>query len=880
MGVKLNGLYSICRPLQYQLQLGSVPVAKRGPGSYLKGSMPLPIHAIREQLEATLLDHGRLVLTAPTGSGKSTQVPQFVVDDLLPEGRVLVLQPRRLAARLLATRVAHERDQQPGGEVGYITRFEKAVCDATRILYVTDGVLLRMLQGDPELRDVSVIIFDEFHERALNAELGLGLARHLQASRRPDLKLLIMSATLDAKATAEYLETTAILEVGGRQYPVETSYQRPKDAREAVWDQAARALRALCQSGAEGDVLIFMPGSYEIRRTIDACKNAKTPDRLVCLPLYSNLSAAQQQAAMEPVQGRKIIVATNIAETSLTIDGVRHVIDSGLQRLNRYDAGRGFNTLHIEPISKYSADQRAGRAGRQAPGTCTRLWSKQQQLSRPAATDPEIQRVDLAQAVLQLKALGFADLDAFPWLEPPPDLALDAARTLLASLGALDRQTGELTALGRQLIEFPMHPRLARLLLEADERGCVQEAAMAAALISEAPIYRTAKGGFKRLRAALDDDERHGLLSDFFPLLAALDFAHRVKFSRDACESKGIMGNAARQVWRTRDVYLAQARRHGLHTKGKGHGAHLIKCLLVAFPEHLALRRDKGTLVCDLPDGRRGELVRESCLRQAELFLAGEIREIGGGGRTAKVLLSLASEVRKEWLDELFPEAWELVDEAVWDEKRKVVEQRHEVRCLGLTLEESHTQEVDPGAATQILADLVIKGKLQLRGWDDEVDRWITRVRWLAEQFPDRGLITYDDTDRALIIHDICTGERAYSGIRTKACLPYVQNALSWEDQEFVRQMAPEKIKLPSGWGMRIDYTSGQQPKGKARIQDLYDLEETPSIAGGRVPLLLEIQAPNMRAVQITDDLGRFWRELYPQIKKELSRRYHKHEWR
>ncbi len=840
--------------------------------------MPLPILDHRDAILAAIGNDRRLILTSPTGSGKSTQVPQYIIDRQPEFGGVLVLQPRRLAARMLATRVAEERDQQPGGEIGFITRFEHAVGAYTRITYVTDGILLRRLQDDPLLEGIGTIIFDEFHERSVNADLGLAMIRHLQ-EKRTDLRLIVMSATLDTRILIDYLPGSNVLAAEGRQYPVDISYL-PGDNKEAPWDKAIRALRQLLATPAQGDILIFMPGAHEIRRTIELCRNLKSAERLVCLPLYSNLPPEQQAAAMQPVDGRKIVVATNIAETSLTIDGVRHVIDSGLARINRYDAARGFNMLQLEPTSKFSADQRAGRAGRQAPGTCIRLWSRHQQDSRPPSTEPEIRRVDLAEPLLQLRTFGFRSLDKLPLLETPTPTAVQIAEQELRQIGAIDRQTGELTQRGRALVRYPAHPRLACLMLEAGRRGVLADAAMIAAILSEAPVYATRKGGFQRVIDFAGKTERDGLASDFFPLLDALEHAHHVRFDRQSCEDAGIYASPARQVWRTRDYFLAIARREGLQSHQSGCAADLLKSLLLAFPEHLAKRRDKGTLLCDLSDGRRAELARESTLRQAELLVAGECREISGPGTESRVLLTLVSEVPREWLDELFPDEWEIREEPVWDIIRKVVDLHVTIRCLGLVLENSRSPEVSEEIAAAMLADLVRKEHLQLRGWDKDVKAWIERVRWLADIMPDHGLITYDETEVDLIVHEICAGERSYAGIRTKPCLPYVKNALTWKAQQFVEEMAPERIMLPSGRRMQIDYVVGQTPRGRARIQDLYGLDETPSIAGGRVKLLIEIQAPNMRAVQITDDLRGFWANLYPELRKQLSKRYPKHEWR
>ncbi|MFA5206729.1 MAG: helicase-related protein, partial [Lentisphaeria bacterium] len=467
----------------------------------------LPIHEIRNDLLAAAAQPGaQLLLAAPTGSGKSTQVPQYLADAGVIPGQILILQPRRLAARMLANRVATERGQAVGGEVGYQTRFDSRISEATRIRFITEGILPRLLLADPTLGGIGAVLFDEFHERSLTVDLGLALARRVQETHRPDLRLLVMSATLDTAALAAYLPRACGLRAEGRLHPVEIRYAGGT-ARTPVWDRAAEALAGLLMAGAGGDVLIFMPGAHEIRRTLDACRHRLGGADTLLLPLYGDLPPDQQDLVMRPAAGRrKVIVATNIAETSLTIPGVRHVIDSGLARIGRHDAGRGFNTLFVEAVSRAGADQRAGRAGREGPGICVRLWSQLEQNHRPAHDVPEVRRIDLAEAVLLLRTLGVADTRAFPWFEAPPAAALEAAERGLRDLGALDPVTGALTEQGARLAKLPAHPRLARLLDEAARRGCLREAALVAALLSErAPAAPPAAAGPRRRAGGADE---------------------------------------------------------------------------------------------------------------------------------------------------------------------------------------------------------------------------------------------------------------------------------------------------------------------------------------------------------------------------------------
>jgi ATP-dependent helicase HrpB len=837
----------------------------------------LPIQQIRRSLADALNSAGTAVVTAPTGSGKSTQIPQYLLGDGLVEGRILVLQPRRLAARLLAERVAEEMGSQLGDAVGFQTRFERALSPRTRILFITEGLLPRMLLSNPGLAGVGAVVFDEFHERGLSSDVSLALIRDLRRDGRPDLRVVVMSATLAAEPVCAFLGDCPHLHAAGRLFPVETSYLT-KPVQRDVWEAAAEAVGTVLRSEPEGDVLVFMPGVYEIRRTSELLRARWPVKSLTVLPLYGDLPPERQHEAVTRGTVRKVIVATNVAETSLTIPGVRHVVDCGLVKLGRYDAMRGFDVLETVPIARDSADQRQGRAGREAPGTCQRLWTQGEQRHKAPHTLPEVERLDLAGTVLTLKVMGVSRPSDFGWFEVPNLDSLTHAEELLVLLGAVDH-AGKLTDRGRDLARFPAHPRLALLLQTAAGAGCLDEAVLAAAILSERP---PTTGTLKeKRRLAREDAVEFGdqPASDFARLIPLLHEAKRRRFERDACERMGLHGNACRQIWRAADHFQSFARRADFLT-GMESGVGLSRCLLRAFPDRLARRRDKGTLLCDLREGRRGELARESVAHDETLLVTTEIRETSRQGKGAKTILSLACGVREEWLLEDFPDDWEDLDEVVWGERRKQVLHRRRLACLGVLLEESESTDVPGEQAAEMLAERVLAGKLRLEGWDKDVEAWIQRTRWVASVFPERGLTEYDDTDRAVIIREICAGATRYKDIRTRSCLDPVRHALAWDDIQFVEKMAPPFFQLPCGRRMKIRYSLEQAPLGKARIQDFYGVKGTPTVAGGRVPLLLEILAPNMRTVQITDSLGRFWRELYPQVKQELARRYPKHEWR
>ncbi|MEP6975043.1 MAG: helicase-related protein, partial [Spartobacteria bacterium] len=522
----------------------------------------LPIYELEDEFVRALTAQPRLILQAPTGSGKSTQVPQILLDrGLLGEGEVVVLQPRRLATRLLASRVAAERKVRLGDEVGYQIRFEKIASKKTRIRFVTEGILLRQLLQDPELRGVAAILFDEFHERHLYGDITLARALQLQETTRPDLQLVVMSATLESDKLEKYLAPCPTLTSSGRMHPVVVAYlTKPVRAENyPIWDLAADELERIAAQ-TEGDVLIFMPGKYEITRTISALRASRLSDRFIPLPLYSELPPAEQDAALARYEKRKVIVATNVAETSLTIDGVRVVIDSGVARIARFDPRRGINTLFIEKISRASADQRTGRAGRTAPGHCLRLWTESEHLERAAQELPEVKRLDLAEVVLTLKASGIEDIAGFRWLESPDPKALENAEQLLTDLGAI--RAGKLTSLGRRMLAFPVHPRYARMLLAAQEQRCVRGIALIAALTQGRNLLRRAEG--KEMRDEREDFFGGEDESDLFILLRAFRFAEKNNFDPRRCARLGVNGGAAREAAQLWEQFLSIARAEGL----------------------------------------------------------------------------------------------------------------------------------------------------------------------------------------------------------------------------------------------------------------------------------------------------------------------------
>ena len=888
----------------------------------------LPIYDIESEIIARLKTDRRLILSAPTGSGKSTQVPQMLLrHDFLRDGQVVILQPRRLATRLLAARVAQELGVQLGQEVGYQIRFENVTSAKTKIRFVTEGVLLRQMIEDPKLRGVSVLIFDEFHERHLYGDITLARALDLQEQHRPDLTLVVMSATLHAGELEKYLsecrsrgdethsskETDqrlltssptnhccSVLSSEGRVFPVEIKYDAQPSYvdKRPVWEQAAEAFSNYVSSGGEGDVLVFMPGGFEIAQTIDAIRHTSESKGFILLPLHGELPPQDQDAAVARYGQRKVVVSTNVAETSLTIDGVRLVIDSGLARIPRYDSNRGINTLLIEKISQSSADQRAGRAGRTAPGVCMRLWSREEHAHRPVQELPEVKRLDLAEVVLMLKASGVQDLRKFRWLESPDEQSLAHAEELLSDLGALCSRRREeadlankqddrlltsaatmITPTGRKMLAFPLHPRYSRMLLAAQEYGCVYQAALVAALTQGRDLLLRNVG--KEVESTREDLLGEKASSDFWILMRAWTYAANNQFRMDACRKLGIHAVTARQVGPLLEQFLRIAEREGLDVKPREvKDEALQKCILIGFSDRVARRLDQGTLRCELVHNRRGVLARESSVQQSPLLVVAEVREVEMRDKEMNTILSLATAIETDWLRELFPEDIESNLHVQFDSTAKRVQAAELLRFRGLALSARRVDPPPADAAARILADEILAGRLSLPNWDHGVEQWLLRLRLLCQHCPELQLPPITDNDRKHIIEQLCHGAVSYKDIKEREVKPVVMSWLSVAQRELLDKHAPERLSLPNGRTPKVVYDASNPPHIALRIQELYDVNQTPRIAMSRVPVIVHILTPGMKPIQITQDLANFWREHYPRIKSELQRKYPKHLWR
>jgi ATP-dependent helicase HrpB len=835
----------------------------------------LPIYDLDEEIITALSQSGRLILQAPTGSGKSTQVPQILLDGgALGSGRCVILQPRRLATRMLAKRVAEERGVQLGSEVGYQIRLDNVSSQDTRILFVTEGILLRQMLASPRLEGTSTLIFDEFHERHLYSDISLVRALDLQDSHRPDLKIIVMSATLEGAKLEGQLFPCETLSSTGRTFPVEIEYLSHAPRDEPPWELAAEAVVENLRR-AEGDILVFMPGAYEIQRTIREL-NQCAPSGYVILPLHGELPAAEQDKAVARTTKRKIIVSTNVAETSLTIDGITMVVDAGLARVARYDSHRGINTLLIEKISRASADQRAGRAGRTAPGLCIRLWTERDYSLRAAADIPEVKRLDLAETILNLEAAGVR-LESFRWIDKPDEKSIARAERLLGDLGAMDSRSGEITPTGRRMLSFPIHPRYARMFLAAKEFGCVRAAALIAALTQSRNLLLRAERHVEDERAEIFGEG----ISDFLVLIRAFFYAKRHEFRIDALRPLAVHAEAARQVNRLFEQFLEIARAEGLDTDvDAAKDDAIARCILAGFADQVARRRSGGTLACDIVHGRRGQLSRSSIAQNSPLLVAAEITEIEGRGGDAQVVLSLATQIEEAWLREMFPDDFEERKAHCFDKSQNRVVIRTEKIFRDLVID-SQDRDAEPSAqASASLARAVTDGVLTLNQWNDAVEQWIARVNFVARALPEHHIPPIGSAEREYIIHLACEGATSYREIKDRPILNLARSLLTAAQQQVVEQHAPERLELPSGRRAKITYTVNSSPVLSARIQDLYGVNDELKIAGGRIPLIIHVLAPNHRPVQVTNSLKTFWVESYPKIKQQLQRQYPKHEWR
>ena len=843
----------------------------------------LPIDEVLPDLVEDLRQEGAAVLVAETGAGKTTQVPQAILDAELipPDKKVLVLEPRRVAARATARRIAQERGAELGGEVGYQVRFDRRIGDDTRIAIVTEGILTARLQSDPFLEDIGAVVLDEFHERSVHADLAISFLKEV-VTVRTDMKVCVMSATIDPEPVSEFLDAP-IIEAEGRTYPVDIRYQdAPSDDDLAM--QAARGVRRAIQDPDDdgGDILVFMPGRRTIEETVEILETMDVCEGIEIHSLYGALPPEKQDAAIEPSDGRKIIVATNIAETSLTIDGVTTVVDSGKFKQMRMSAASGLDRLETRHVSHASADQRAGRAGRTRPGRAFRLWTPALEHRMDQEETAEILRVDITGPVLEVIAWSGVDPRDYDWFETPPKHALDRAIGLLRRLGAVPFDDFYLTALGKRMRRVPAHPRISRMILEASRRGCLRRVAGMAAILSERDFV-----------LSMDRDAPTGD-GDLLARVEVLDSASTGRRGEAGNQGMDVHVGRARRVARVRDQLFNMVEGHERLEDPGEIDVEARKSLALGFPDRICLKRG-GDRNYVMTGGEPLALAYESVVRDAELLvaskIAGETRGRGTGGVDSRGLVRFATRFDRSWLNELFGRRLKVRVDIEFDEQREQIMAFRRRALDELTLEEevvSVEEYADTGEVTERLVREAMPRFEYAFGLDDDQKRFLKRVetvrRWRPElEFPPVWPQAESDGEDGQALREMyvrmCWGARSFDDLRRVDLKGQLKQNLDHRQIQALQEMAPVEIEVPSGRVHEIEYEPGSPPVLAVRIQELFGWNEGPRVAGGDVPVRLHLLAPNFRPQQITDDLGSFWDNTYPQVRKELRARYPKHPW-
>lgn len=819
----------------------------------------LPIDHILPTLKETLLANRSVVLHAPPGAGKTTRVPLALLDIIPAErGRIIMLEPRRIAAVSAARWMAHLLGEQVGETIGYTIRFDSRISEKTRIEVVTEGILTRRIQKDPDLENVAMIIFDEFHERSLHADLALALCLDITKALRTDLKLLIMSATLDCGPISVLLGNAPVVSSGGKAFPVEERYMadtKTRTLRDQITDAVAAAFKE-----TSGDILVFLPGSGEIRQCSDALKSIilGTKGGASIHPLYGDLPFEEQERAILPSQQRKIVLATNIAETSLTIDGVSVVIDSGLTRRLQYDPSTGMNRLITVNVSRASAEQRKGRAGRLGPGVCYRLYSRHAFQAMIPFTPPEILITDLSPLLLELAAWGVNEPSALAWLDEPPKPALESARQLLTDLGLLDRSLS-ITREGREVAGLPVHPRLGRLLLRSVELGCPMLGTDLAAILSERDIVRRS--------ASVPGDP---------DISIRIEMLHAWRRSKVVPEAADLWGLKA--VDRTATQLLRLLSNKGkVAAKEPADPDMIPRLLLSAFPDRIAQRREEGHGRFVITQGRGVALSAESSLAGIPYIVAVNL----DAGEKTEGRVHLASSLSETLIRQECGNNIRTLRRIEWNKREKKIIAAAEESIGAVLLSVKPFSPVEE-EVLPIICDVIRNGHANI-SFSTEARKFQARVSLIRKAFPEQDLP--DLLEEHLTANPEAWLMAWLGKVRTVQdlsgldILSALRAQLTWKQQQFIDEQAPTHLLVPSGSRVPVDYAAGDIPVLAVKLQEMFGLADTPTIAGGRVAVLLHLLSPARRPVQVTRDLKGFWNNGYQQVKKELKGRYPKHSW-
>jgi ATP-dependent helicase HrpB len=839
----------------------------------------LPIDELLQPILTALETHPALVIEAPPGAGKTTRIPRALLEAGHAErGEIWVAEPRRVAARLAASFVASELGEAVGDRVGYSVRFDEAGGPRTRVRYVTEGVLQKRLT-DPQAPPLAVVVLDEFHERHLATDLNLVLCKQRLAND-PRFRLIVMSATLDGASVARYLGDCPRLTSEGRAFPVTIAHESAPDDR-PVDKRALSALKTILREPG-GDVLVFLPGTAEIRALHAALEPSAAPLGVDVLPLYGEMPLAEQARAVQKGPRRKVVLATNVAESSITVQGVTTVVDTGLARVAEHSPWTGRQGLVVREVSQASAAQRAGRAGRTAPGTVVRLYSEQNFKARPKQDVPEAQRLDLSETLLALAGAGVAP-DAIDWLDAPPAALVSGALGLLERLGFIDEQR-KITSLGREALRLPLPPRLARVLLEGERLGIADDALLAAALLGERDM---------RSRASIDQGGMLGVDCDVSQLCEYYRQAEEQRFSGGSLRELGLereraqaVKNAHRQL-RAELGQIRRARGRAAQSDVNPPEGALSLALLAGFPDRVARRRRAGGQELILATGHTALLARESVVQSPPLLLAVDAEERSaapaaaraGGAPPRGVFVRRAAPLQAEWLFDHHMERIESRDELEWNSEREAAEVVSQL-CWGAVVLEESRRKATPGDATAALVERAARAQqANLYGKNDVLDALFARTALLAEHLPELGFGALLEGGPEALLSFACKDVVSLAELRALDWTALFQSRFDAAQLAALARETPEQTTLMRGRKVRIHYERGQAPWIESRLQDFFGMQAAPRIIAGRLPLTLHLLAPNQRAVQVTTDLAGFWERHYPAIRKELHRKYPRHAW-